>query len=148
MFFDAEIEDGRRDVDDANLAESSGEAGACPLELQFHTSGGSRVPMSVKAECRDEAENRAWDGRSADYEIVVLGGPLPLSEPILTRTEPLQRTRSGHPGKRAGVDAKIGNIACAEDWPRPSNVQQPLGISSHAAFCWQSLISVNILPHH
>jgi hypothetical protein len=38
----------------------------------------------------------------------------------------LRRSFASHPRERAGVDALIGDIACPQDWPRPSEPQEAL----------------------
>jgi hypothetical protein len=125
MFFDAEIEDPRRDVDDP--------------EWRTHQTRHARASWNgnpdlmrklsadlVKSQCRGQADDGTWDRHRGDHEVMALGDPLPRGETIPSGANPFQRARPGHPRERAGVDALIGNFASPQDRSRPSESQEAL----------------------
>jgi hypothetical protein len=111
---DANIEHGRRDVDDSNRRRRK-TGHACTTRNGNPHLGGKLSSDVVETKGRDEADHRTRDDGGDDDEVMVLGCSCRLGQPIASRTDSFERAGPRHSGQRASVDALTSYVAGAQN---------------------------------
>jgi hypothetical protein len=114
MLLDAKIENSRGDVDYPKRRNRNtwhtGAARNSDPDL-----GGKLRSDVVKSEGGNQADHRARDGSGGNRQVVVLGRPRALWQPISSWSNLFEGTRPHHSGQRASVDALTSYVPGPQD---------------------------------
>ena len=114
MLLDAKIEHGRGDVDYSKRRHRNARH-TCATRNGNPDLGWKLRSDVMKLQGRDQADHRPRDGGGGDRQVVVLCRAGSSGQPISSRANLFESTRSCHSGQRASVDALMSYVPGPQD---------------------------------